>query len=127
MIKSILLTADAIINLLLGILLIIFSPEIVSALGVPVSDSAFYPNILGAVLFGIGIALLIERFKGSSGLGLLGAVSINICGGIVLAAWLVHGSLEIPLYGKIFLWSLVLLLVGISSLELLTPFWKRRE
>jgi hypothetical protein len=117
--RKLLLFVDAVINLLLGILLLIFSNEIVTTLGVPSSSQAFYPNILGAILFGIGIALLIDFFKGSSGLGLLGAISINLCGGIVLAAWLIFGSLNLPLHGQIFLWILVFILVGISTVELM--------
>ena len=116
--SSILLLVDAVINFLLGILLIFFPASLVIALGIPGSDSAFYPSILGAVLFGIGIALLVERFRGSAGLGPCGAVSINLSGGLVLAGWLLSGSLELPLRGHIVLWILVLILVGISSLEL---------
>ena len=59
--SSALLTVDAIVNLVLGSLLIVFPTGLVSLLGVPAAEPAFYPSILGAVLFGIGIALLIER------------------------------------------------------------------
>lgn len=118
----ILLFIDAVINLALGILLLTFTPGIIKFLGVPSADLNFYPNILGAVLFGIGIALLIEVLKKKeihTGLGLWGAVSINICGGIVLALWLIFGNLNLPLKGLIFLWVLVVILAGISLLELI--------
>ena len=115
-----LLTADAIINLLLGLLLIAFPADLVEALGIPQAESAFYPNILGAVLFGIGVALFVERVRGESGLGLLGAISINMCGGLVLAGWLLFGALSLPTRGQVVLWVLVLILVGISGLELAT-------
>ena len=114
-----LLTIDALINLVLGVLLLAFPAGLVSALGVPPAQVAFYPSILGAVLFGIGVALVIERARGSSGLGLVGAISINMSAGLVLAAWLLIGSLDIPLRGQVLLWALVVMLVGISSLELL--------
>jgi len=116
------LLIDAIINLILGILLLIFNQSIINTLGVPPTGHAFYPNILGGVLFGIGIALLIEYFRRPGdmiGLGLGGAITINLCGGLVLALWLISGKLAIPLRGQIFLWSLVVVLVGISSVELL--------
>ena len=116
--SNILLTVDAAINLILGGLLVIFPQKLVSVLGIPNSDSAFYPSILGAILFGIGIALLIERYRGSSGAGLAGAISINMCGGVVLAVWLLFGRLELPVRGLAFLWVLVLILLGISSFEL---------
>ena len=118
MTSSNLLTADAVINLALGALLVVFPTRIVSARGIPGAENAFYPSILGAVLFGIGVALLVERFRGSSGLGLVGAISINLCGGLVLAAWLGSGALALPVRGQVFLWALVVVLVGISGLEL---------
>ncbi len=115
------LFVDAAINIVLGVLLVTFPRRVVDALGIPASESAFYPSILGGVLIGIGIALLIqvahrERFLG---LGHEGAVAINICGGLVLAAWLIWGGLDIPVRGQVLLWSLVTMLVGISLVELM--------
>ena len=115
-----LLKIDAAINLILGILLLAFPLELVQALGMPMADPSFYPSILGGVLFGIGLALLIECYRQSNGfigLGLGGAIAINLCGGLVLAIWLLSDSLYLPLRGQIFLWSLVLLLVGLSLIE----------
>jgi hypothetical protein len=54
------------------------------------------------------------------GLGLGGAVAINLCGGIVLFIWLISGALDLPLRGLVFLWALAIVLVGISTVELLT-------
>jgi hypothetical protein len=120
--EKITLITDAVINLILGILLLAYSPGLVSILGVPPSDNFFYPNILGAVLLGIGIALVIEAFKKSkdkyTGLGLFGAVIINICGGTVLLIWLLSGGLNLPQKGLVFLWTLDVLLLGISFVEL---------
>jgi hypothetical protein len=116
-----LLTIDAAVNLGLGALLVVFPRPLVEYLGLPMPDTAFYPSILGAVLVGIGIALLVARHDGrtpSSGLGLVGAVTINLCGGVVLAVWLIAGHLELPIRGMVFLWLLVVLLVGLSSFEL---------
>jgi hypothetical protein len=118
----ILLFVDAIINVALGVLLLLFTEDLVNFFGVPPSEQTFYPNMLGAVLFGIGLALLIECFRkpqGLIGLGLGGAVAINLCGGLVLAAWLIFGGLDLPLRGLVFLWSLVAVLVGISAFELI--------
>lgn len=119
--RATLLTIDGIVNLTLGILLILFPPPLVAFLGIPTAPR-FYPTILGAVLLGIGIALFLERgFKGwrGSGLGLDGAVVINLCGGLVLGGWLVLGDLALPLRGTLFLWILVIFLVGISSAEIM--------
>jgi hypothetical protein len=120
---SALLLIDAVINFLLGLLLLGFSLPLTHLLGVPYTEISFYPNILGGVLFGIGVALTIEAFrqpKGLVGLGLGGAVAINLCGGIVLFIWLISGALDLPLRGLVFLWTLAIVLVGISTVELLT-------
>jgi len=124
------LTVDAAINLVLGLLLLTFSPQVVRLLGVPPAEQSFYPNILGGVLFGIGIALLIECFRGSGslvGLGLGGAIAINLCGGLVLTAWLILGELSIPTGGRVFLWALAVILVVVSSIELLVHVKGRRQ
>jgi hypothetical protein len=121
MIRSPVLAVDAFINLLLGLLLIPFPEKIVVFLGIPTAAQAFYPSILGALLFGIGIALVVElrrRSKGPVGLGLGGAVAINLSGGIVLAIWLLSGELSLPLRGQVILWSLVVIVVVISAAEL---------
>lgn len=123
--KPTLLLIDGGINLILGVLLIAFPQSLVAALGVPLAESAFYPNILGGVLFGIGIALLIE-WKGQPGvglgLGLWGAVAINLCGGFVLTAWLIFGELALPAVGVVFLWILAVLLIGLSFIEIMHSF-----
>lgn len=87
--RSLLLTIDSLINLLLGALLVTFPRDLIGFLGIPQPGSAFYPSILGAVLFGIGIALWMERGANRArtrGLGLGGAVVINLCGALVLSA-----------------------------------------
>ena len=115
------LWVDAVINSLLGILLLAFSPALVHFLGVPDAGSSFYPNILGGVLLGIGIALFIETGRKDSsyiGLGLGGAVAVNLCGGIVLILWLLFGNLTVPARGRIFLWGLAVILVGLSGAEI---------
>ena len=119
--REVLLTIDGIINLLLGIFLLLFPGNIVSALGIPMVDHAFYPSILGGVLIGIAIALFIERFRSPSrviGLGLGGAVSINLCAGLVLVFWLISGKVLLPPRGALVLWILVFALIIISFLEL---------
>ena len=119
--KKKLLLFDAFINLVLGVLLLSFSEKLATFLGVPYIQNHFYPNILGAIFIGITIALLIEVYKKNeniTGLGFVGAAAINLCGGFVLALWLIFGNLNLPTNGLIFLWILVVLLVGISLFEL---------
>jgi len=119
--KSIFLI-DAIINLGLAFLLGIFPKEVIRFLGMPVVSNPFYASILGGVFFGIGVALLISRSgeKNSDGLGLRGAMVINLSGGFVLALWLLFGSLDVPVHGKIIMWALVLILFVLSAVELFT-------
>ena len=119
--KSGLLAIDGVINLALGILLVWYPPSVAHALGLPADGQSFFASILGAVLFGVGVALLIERSRPPLrvvGLGLGGAVAINLSGGVVLAGWLVAGSLPLTMLGRVALWALVILLVGLSSVEL---------
>ena len=126
---DLLLTIDGVVNLALGLLLLFFFPGVVSALGIPPAESRFYPSILGAVLFGIGVALVLEsRGKDRSlpGLGFLGAIAINLCGGGVLAGWLISGSLEIPLRGKVILWVVAIVVLGLSLVEILVKPWARQ-
>ena len=120
--KSILLI-DAIINFILAFLLGIFPKDIISFLGLPMVSNPFYASILGGVFFGIGIALLISRSaknRNSDGLGLRGALAINISGGFVLALWLLFGALDVPAHGKIIMWALVVILIVLSAVELFT-------
>lgn len=115
-----LLVIDAIINYALGILCLLY-PFVAPVVGAPIVENFFYPSILGAVLFGIGIALTIEYFREDGslvGLGLGGAVAINLAGGLVLILWLIFGDLAIPVRGFVFLWILAGGLVLISLLEL---------
>ena len=116
-----LLYIDAAINLGLGVLLVPFPVGVAEWIGLPIPDHLFYARILGGVLFGIGIALLIEvrRSEGSFvGLGLGGAVAINLCGGGVLIFFLLFGDLGLSIQGTVFLWALAIVLVVISLFEL---------
>lgn len=120
-----LLIIDGIINLTLGLLLVVFPDSLVVLLGVPSASHGFYPNILGGVLFGIGLALIMEvnnKTARGIGLGLGGAIVINQCGGLVLCCWLVFGNLSLPTRGWVFLWFLVMLLLAISAIELASGF-----
>jgi hypothetical protein len=76
-----LLSIDGSVNIILGILLLLFPLGLPELLGVPKSDTNFYPTILGGVLVGIGIALFIERYGFKykiRGLGIGGAIAIYI-------------------------------------------------
>ena len=124
---KLLLTMDGIINLALGILLLLMPLGTAELLGVPRTNLDFYPTILGGVIFGIGLALLIERYgysKNIRGLGLGGAITINVCGATTLLVWLVPHSLEISTKGTIFLWLIIILVYGVGTAEIVTKSWR---
>ena len=124
---KILLLIDSIVNLLLGILLLLFPFGMAQLLGVPQPNSNFYPTILGAVIFGIGIALLFEAYGkpfGIHGLGIAGAIAINFCGAGVLALWLISNPFNLPLRGYITLWTIAIVVLVLGFIELLGKSWK---
>ena len=122
-----LLVIDGIINLTLGVLLLLFPVGIVELLGLPYTNTNFYPVILGAVLFGIGVALLIERYGtpiNIRGLGLGGAIAINLCGAGVLLVWLLVSPFDIPLRGNIILWSIAIIVLIVGLAEIILKTWR---
>ena len=115
-----LLIIDGLVNLLLGVLLLLFPWGMAALLGLPAPGSNFYPSILGAVLVGIGIALMIDARWASSGirgLGLAGAIAINFCGAGVLLVWLLFVPPDLPLRGQITLWTIAVGVLAIGVVE----------
>jgi len=131
-----LLAIDAFVNFTLGLTFIFYPQLIVTLIGVEISALSTVINILkatiaifGGVLTGIGIALLLEslhRPKGLVGLGLGGAVVINLCGGIVLSGWLIFGNLVIPKLMLVLLWILLAILVVLSVIEIYIHVQKQK-
>lgn len=127
---QLLLAADAIINLLLGLLLLLLPAGLLEALGLPPTSTYFYISILGGVIFGIGVALGLELRVGSKdirGLGLGGAIAINLCGGSVLLFWLVFGNLDLHLRGQLTLWVVAILVLGIGLVEIFSKSWRYED
>ena len=123
----VLLGIDGAVNLVLGALLLGFPLGTGALFGAPEAAGSFYPSILGAVIFGIGVALLLELFggtRGLRGLGLGGAIAINIVGGGVLTLWLLIGDLDLPLRGWVTLWVIAVVVVGAGVAELLAKSWR---
>jgi len=125
-----LLILDGVVNLLLGVLLLCFPLGMAAWLGVPEGGSNVYPIILGAVLFGIGAALLLEVYgdqKGIRGLGLEGAIAINFCGAGALAVWLLMVPVEIPMRGYAVLWVIAISVLMIGIVELVHQVRRRNK
>ncbi len=116
-----LLIIDGWINLVLGILLLASPLGLIEWLGLPPASTGFYPSILGAVILGIGIALFIEVYGTArllGGLGLSGAISINLIGSLVLIIWLIVDPFELPLRGYLVLWAVAVIVAGIGIVEI---------
>jgi hypothetical protein len=125
--QEILLSIDGYVNIILGILLLLFPLGISKLLGVPESNTNFYPTILGGVIFGIGIALFVERYGSKNqirGLGLGGAIAINICGAFVLLVWLLINPFDLPLKGYVILWIIAIVVLLIGIVELVAKSWQ---
>ncbi|MBI1247992.1 hypothetical protein GC197_09150 [bacterium] len=119
--RSLILLIDASISLVLGIVLAVFPKPLVELLGLPASETAFYPSILGAVVIGIAIALFYEWRRPSSGqigLGVAGAIAIDLSAAMFLIGWLIVGDLNLSIRGTVILWGIVGLLIGVSILGL---------
>ncbi len=117
-----LLLVDAIINLFLGLLILGLPLGLIEFLGLPPVQNYFYTSILGAVIFGIGIALSLElKVTGSvrHGLGLMGAIAINLCGGVTLLFWLLFLPLDTGVPAKVILWiiAVAVLMVGFVEIQ----------
>jgi hypothetical protein len=126
--QNTLLAIDGAVNVVLGILLLLFPAGVAGVLGLPSTNTNFYVSILGAVIFGIGVALFVELYgapSGIRGLGLAGAIAINLCGGGALALWLLIGRFGIPLRGYVLMGVLAALVLGIGLAELLSGSWRR--
>jgi hypothetical protein len=124
---KLLLAIDSTVNLALGLLLLLFPARILELLGLPLTNTYFYASILGAVIFGIGIALLFELWgarRGIRGLGLGGAIVINYCGAGALVAWLLFGHLNFPMRGQVTLWAVAIVVLGIGFAETAAGAWK---
>ncbi len=125
--RGVLLAVDGVVNLLLGLVLLLYPFGFDRLLGLPRPHGYFYTALLGAVLVGIGLALLME-WRGAAvrgkGLGLAGAIAINLCGGTALLVWLVAVPLDIPSRGHTVLWLAALAVLGIGIAELLAKPWR---
>jgi len=125
--RPVFLVIDGVVNVLLGILLLLSPAGVLDLLGLPATSTYFYPSILGAVLLGIGVALFIEVYgtrRAFAGLGLAGAITINLFGGGALLVWLLAGQIEIPTRGRIVLWCVVIAVLAIGLIEVFARPWR---
>ena len=117
------LAIDAVINLLLGSALVLGPAGLIGLLGLPDGGEFFYTTVLGAVLIGIGIALLLA-VRSYSGLGLLGAIAINLCGSMAVGLWLLLGPEALSSRGVAVLWAVAVGVFGMAVAELMAKPWR---
>jgi hypothetical protein len=93
--------------------------------GLPISGTAFWPRLLGAVLIGLALATLLQgdtllkgAFTHGRGLGLAGSIAINLTSAAILTAQLVMTRAAATRRGNGALWALVAVLTGLSLFEL---------
>ena len=124
--ESILLEIDGYGNVFLGLPLVLFPDGVSRFLGLAAESSTVYPFVAGALLIGIGIALLVERYKPAwKGLGLGGAIAINLTFGVALAVWLLAGDGCHSARGAMVLWILVAILIGIGFIEIVSKIRRK--
>lgn len=118
MLTDLLLLADALLFLSMGAMLAALPGGTVAALGLPSGQTAFYRRLLGAVLVGVGLALMMSVLPtGLRGLGAHGAIVINLSLALTLAVLLLTGTGRSSRQGKRLPWILVVVLLGLSALE----------
>ena len=128
--RRLLLGVDAFVNVFLGLILLLFPAGLGDLLGLPRTNTYFYPTILGGILFGIGLALFIEwrdAGRGVHGLALPGAIAINLSGAVVLLLWLAFGELALPARGRVALWLVAIVVLGISMVEIAASPWGKKD
>jgi hypothetical protein len=113
-----LLLIDAAVNLILGILLLASPARLVAALGLPAVSGEFFRSVLGGVLIGIGLALLQSVRGHPRGLGLDGAIAINLCGAGAVVGWLILAPASVPLRGRVTLWGVSIAVLAIAAVEI---------
>ncbi len=128
--RAALLIIDAATDLILGFFLVFFPLKVLDFLGLPVEMPPFYATILGGVLIGIGVALLIALSpgrRGREGLGLGGALIINLFAALALASLLIVGRISVSIIGYLILLGLLIFLVLLCGAELLVHLSDRKH
>ena len=114
-----LLWIETLLKLAGGLSLAILPLSTARLLGLPVGTSGFWPRLLGAVLLGLAGAAFVEgSASGSKGLGLGGAVLVNLACAGMLVALLVLGRATGTSRGRAMLWALAVSLLVLSLFEI---------
>jgi hypothetical protein len=113
-----LLWVETLLKFASGMLLALAPLTTLRILGLPRSDSGFWPRLTGALLIGLAGALFLEGTNRGHGLGLAGVVIVNLCGATMLATMLVLEQGPTSRRGRGSVWAVVCLLVSLSVFEI---------
>lgn len=103
-----------------GLVLALTPLTAIRLLGLPGTDSGFWPRLLGAVLIGLAAAIYIEgRFSGSPrGLGLAGCFLVNVASVTMLISHMVLSKGVQTRRGQSILWLLIAALLLLIVFEI---------
>lgn len=102
-----------------GLALLLFPLLFCKVFGLPRPNTGFWPRILGASFLGQAGALFLEgAVPNTHGLGLGGALTINLSIAAILASMIILGAVGEKRRAQALLWLLVVVLVTLSLFEL---------
>ena len=114
-----LLWIETLLKLSAGLLLALAPRSTLGLLGLPRTETGFWPRLLGALLIGLAGATFLEgRSPGGRGLGLEGCVLVNFSGVSMMATLLVLDAGPASARGRAMMWTLVILLILLCVLEI---------
>jgi hypothetical protein len=107
------------VKLVGGTILLLFPQTAIKVLGLPRTDTPFWPRLLGAVLLGMAAANFMDAsVRLGHGLSLGGSFVINTVSAFTLGAMLAFKQGPPARRGRLILWALVAVLTGLALVEL---------
>lgn len=114
-----LLWIELVMKLAGGVVMLGLPLTAIKVLGLPKTETVFWPRLLGAVLVGLAIATFMDAsVRLGHGLGLAGSFVINLAAGMVLAAMLFLKQGPQSLRGRAVVWGLTAALIGLALIEI---------
>jgi glucose uptake protein GlcU len=114
-----LLWIELVMKLSAGLVLLTIPLTTIKVLGLPRSETAFWPRLLGAVLIGLAAATFMDAsVRLGHGLALGGSFAINVVSALTLCGILTLQKGPTPLRGRIVLWGLVAVLILLAFLQI---------
>jgi hypothetical protein len=102
-----------------GLLLVLVPLTSIKLLGLPRSDTAFWPRLLGALLIALALATYMDAtIRLGHGLSLTGALVINVALALTLVGLLTSGQGPQTRRGRILLWLTTAVLATLALVEL---------